>query len=151
MATVLLCGFLCGDITRAEVKAMSTPLRDIRRDINDRLQAIEEERAQLQAQLKSLDEEEATYRRVLDLEETYVPLDAQLRKESPGDFILRSLQGGPRMKEEIRDLVLQAGYFGESPNFGRSLAATFMNLHNAGRIATDPDGRIRARQIPQAA
>jgi len=130
---------------------MPTPLRDIRRDINDRLEAIQEERAQLHAQLKSLDEEEAVYRRILDLEETYFPLDAQRHKESPGDFIVRSLQGGPRSKEEIRDLVSHAGYFSDSPNFGRSLAATFMNLHNAGRITTDPDGRIRARQITQAA
>src|SRR3954469_20802402 len=99
---------------------MATPRRDIRRDINDRLAVIHEQRELLKADLKALDEEEEAYRRILELEEHYFPLDIQQHQEPVGDFIARSLEGGPRSKEEIRDLVAQAGYFKASPNFGRS-------------------------------
>jgi hypothetical protein len=122
---------------------MATPIRDIRRDIGDRLATIQAERERLQANLQALEEEETAYRRILELENQYFPLDVQQHPESPSDFIVRVLQGGPRSKEEIRDLVAQAGYFKDSPNFGRSLHATFINLQKASRVETGPDGKLR--------
>jgi hypothetical protein len=138
-------------------------MRDITTDLKERLTAAELHKTRLNAEFETERRAlEGRYRqRVAAIESEVVALKSLLdietrrlrgdgRKASGpslpiGDFFVQTLlTAGPKTKEELRDLAIQAGYFHEGDVPGRSSHATIINLLRSGKVRETGTGHISA-------
>jgi hypothetical protein len=125
-------------------------MRDIRRDLKERLSSLEERRAQLQATLKVIEDESAVLMRLLDYEDHRFPSEQTNIEQSDrpvlGEFITQHLHSRPMTKPEIRALTERAGYLAKSESPGRTIHLTMVNMERFGRVRKRHDGRYEIRE-----
>lgn len=117
-------------------------MRDIRDDLQERVEAAEKKRDDLLAQAKEQEELIATLKRVLELEEAPAsrgrPSNGHAAAKPPevsaSEYILQLVRQRPRTKEEIRDLVEEAGYYPEAEAIGRAVHFTIVNMTHSGKL-----------------
>jgi hypothetical protein len=144
-------------------------VRDIRKDLQERISATEAEMVAearafqrevevLQAKFRIKADEKQAFlnglRRLLDNEERAFanggsgsnPVADLVRPNMPlADFILQEMaERGPKTKEELRDAAQLAGYFRPGDG-GRAVHATIVNLTRVGRAIVLDDGKLRAK------
>jgi hypothetical protein len=116
-------------------------MRDIRRDLVERLASIENEEARLQSQLKNLSTMKEGLKALLQHEDTRFapPLFSEKREEEEPErttltsIIVNALRHKTQMTlEEIKQITENAGYdFGEKKP-GRSIHFALVGLQNLG-------------------
>ncbi len=130
-------------------------MRDIRDDLQERLDGIATERVKLQAQVAALEALEATFKTALREEEVRIAKSSMTAqtKQLPfpattsmflGDVIKRVMKAKdrPLATDEIRDDIVnsKAFDFGEKKP-GRSVHFGLVSLQNGGAVQRLPDGR----------
>jgi hypothetical protein len=131
-------------------------MRDIRGDLQDRANLIEEQmnaaHAQFEQRLAQLKSEREA--RVEELKGELVGklMDAEQRRfaspsrvptlpEPLGDFLIRKLsENGPMSGDDLRLWTPQEGYFADPESAARAVQVTLVNGIRAGRIRQLPDG-----------
>ena len=143
-------------------------MRDIRNDLQERADWLEEQINSAQAQfdkyieqlkaehdnrVKDLKAELEAVNALLGIEQrrhgsapqaTPIPAQAQPQRPRPqlplADFLIRRLaEGGPMSKEAIQHLTVQEGYFADS-DAERGVQAVLMHVVKAGHIRQLPNG-----------
>ncbi|NQV48701.1 MAG: hypothetical protein HQ504_13100 [Rhodospirillaceae bacterium] len=116
-------------------------MRDIRKDLLDRLNGIEAELSTLLNRTSELEQEKALTRQILDIENVRwqkQPTGGQAevpQKEGPvlSEYISRLLANGHVWTlNAIREKALSDGYLGDSFYPGRSVHALLVNLKKRG-------------------
>ncbi|WP_413990636.1 hypothetical protein ACMDCR_00300 [Labrys okinawensis] len=155
-------------------------MRDIRRDLQERLEVAESkyrryeetynrERQKLeiefQQQRASFERERNALLAIIDIEsirgggETelpFPPLPPPTGFRLPlGEFLITAIfTDGPLNKDDLREKAEAAGYFDDDESAGRKLHATLMNITTAGKVVKDGDGNYtfptRRQAIPDA-
>jgi predicted phage gp36 major capsid-like protein len=140
-------------------------MRDIRNDLKDRANHIEEQinaaqadfERRLEQQLERLkSERDAKIAELKDeLSAVVTLIDCEQRRLSGGmpaqpaevqplplaDFFLRRLsESGPLSNEDLRALAVKEGYFADSEIAARGVQAILLNIVKGGRIRQLPDG-----------
>ena len=136
-------------------------MRDIRNDLQDRVDLIEEQisaaHAQFEGRLEQLKSERDARLAELKAELTAVAtlVDCEHRRLGDlateqtveaqslplADFFVRKLsESGPLSKEDLRVLAVKEGYFDDSEIAGRGAHATLVTIVKEGRIRQLPDG-----------
>ncbi len=132
-------------------------MRDIRPDLQERIDAIAADRAVLQGRLAALDDRERSLKAELAAENSRIRSLAVEREELPfptiplvggmgiGDLIkntLRSRQRRPSFNE-LRDEIAQTPYNFSGQKPGRVIQGGLMVLLHSGEVIKDADGRYR--------
>lgn len=140
-------------------------MRDIRRDLQDRAQLLEEEIATAQARFEQKVEQLKTERdaRIQDIKEELSALGRLIegetrRMEASGqpsaevatfppnqqalvDFVLRKLgENGPLTLDQLRNLAIREGFFSDPESAQRGVQTILMAVARGGRIRQLPNG-----------
>ncbi|ODA67871.1 hypothetical protein A7A08_01038 [Methyloligella halotolerans] len=141
-------------------------MRDIRRDLQDRAQLLEEEITAAQTQFEQKVEQLKTERdaRIHEIKDELSALgrliDAEKRRMEGGsvqhtaevatlppnqqaliDFVLRKLgENGPMTLDQLRNLSIQEGFFSDPDAAGRGMQTILMAVARGGRIRQLPNG-----------
>lgn len=130
---------------------MAGPLTDIRAGLRERIEALSEEgvraRKEFDALMESINAEYDLLIRLLNIEEDRHHRRGLARVLLSGptkplqDFIVETLNQGPKNKEQLRESAKKAGYFTDNDSSaGRIIHATVVNLMRSGRIQEGQDG-----------
>ena len=129
-------------------------MKDIRSEIAERLDDASKRRAGLVNQIKALETEVETLKRMMDIENQRHSdqVSPFLKRASLGsrsvlgssrtavDFIEGHLETGPHSKEELKEAGIQRGIF-DPDTAGRTIHITLVNMVRGNRIQELPDGR----------
>lgn len=141
-------------------------MRDIRRDLQDRAQLLEEEISAAQTQFEQkveqlknerdtriheIKDELSALGRLIESEKRRVEGDgasasAEITSLPPNqqaliDFVLRKLgENGPMNLEQLRNLSIQEGFFSDPDSAGRGMQTILMAVARGGRIRQLPNG-----------
>ena len=128
-------------------------MKDIRDEIAERLDDASKRRAGLASQIKALETEVETLKRMMDIEnQRHGDQVSPFRKRAhltPGsilegtetapDFIEGLLKTGPHTKDDLKEVGIQKGVF-DPDTAGRSLHITLVNMLRGSRIRELADG-----------
>jgi hypothetical protein len=127
------------------VKTPSTPFRDIRPDLRERLRSTTAELDQLHAITENLEKTVQILEQMLATEERRFNPEPTTKKGPPEEplpeFVMQSLRSGPHSKDDLRWMAEQAGYEVD----GRNIHATLVNLLKSGRAVEISEGQYGAR------
>ena len=129
-------------------------MKDIRSEIDERLADASKRRADLGNQIKALEIEVETLKRMMEIESQRFghEVDPSQRRVSLStraptvvvgsapDFIEKILEAGPHSKDELKEVGIQQGIF-DPDTAGRSIHITLVNMVRGSRIQELPDGR----------
>ena len=130
-------------------------MKDIRDEIEERLADASQRRVGLVNQIKGIDIEVETLKKMMELESQRhahkvnpSPRRGLLSTTAPTvvvgsapDLIEKILETGPHSKDELKEAGVQKGVF-DPETAGRSIHITLVNMMRGNRIQVLPDGRF---------
>jgi hypothetical protein len=147
----------------------SVPMRDIREDLRERLDAFAAQRVELERQLAEVQTQETSYKVALRQEEqrirdltdsrgaslfpTSAPaMNSDAATSSPAlTFVILNAMVSKRRPlalDEIKDAISNSFDFGEKAP-GRSIHFGLVGLQRAGEVDRLPDGRWTIAEVPK--
>lgn len=128
-------------------------MKDIRSEIAERLEDASKRRADLANQIKALETEVETLKRMMDIENQrhgdqgspfrkrvhLIPRSISEGTETAPDFIEGLLKTGPHSKNKLKEAGIQKGIF-DRETAGRSIHITLVNMLRGNRIRELADG-----------